>query len=158
MLRNCTFRNCRISQRQDRLQGNEKQNANPEFNFVKGLFAAVLVGITGSAMSLGMEQGRPVADYFEKSGADPLFTTIPVMLLLLSGTLVTTIIWCLYLGIRNRSLGDYSEVRYPRSTGRKLSFSPVQRDCYGSCNLFFTGWERAKWGHLHLLHGVSWWV
>ena len=48
---------------------NEKQNANPEFNFIKGLFAAVLVGITGSAMSLGMEQGRPVADYFEKSGS-----------------------------------------------------------------------------------------
>lgn len=85
----------------------DKQNANPEFNFVKGLFAAVLVGITGSAMSLGMEQGRPVAGYFEKAGVDPLFTTIPVMLVLLSGTLVTTIIWCLYLGIKNRSLNEY---------------------------------------------------
>lgn len=90
-----------------RISQNVNQNANPEFNFIKGLFAAVLVGITGSAMSLGMEQGRPVADYFEKSGVDPLFTTIPVMLVLLSGTLVTTIIWCLYLGIKNRSLNDY---------------------------------------------------
>ena len=58
-------------------------------------------------MSLGMEQGKPLADYFEKSGANPLFTNIPVMLVLLSGTLATTIIWCLYLGIRNRSLSDY---------------------------------------------------
>jgi L-rhamnose-H+ transport protein len=86
---------------------NVQQNANPEFNFVKGLFAAILVGITGSAMSLGMEQGKPVADYFEKSGVDPLFTTVPVMLILLSGTLVTTIIWCLYLGLKNRSLNNY---------------------------------------------------
>jgi len=90
-----------------RYEESENQKANPEFNFVKGLFAAILVGITGSAMSLGMEQGKALADFFEKSGADPLFTTIPVMLVLLSGTLVTTIIWCLYLGIRNRSLNDY---------------------------------------------------
>ena len=58
-------------------------------------------------MSLGFEQGIPVAEYAEKTGVDPLFTTMPVMLLLLSGTLVTTIIWCIYLGLRNRSLNDY---------------------------------------------------
>lgn len=85
----------------------DTQKVNSEFHFTKGLLAAVLVGITGSAMSLGMEQGRPLAGYFERAGVDPLFTTVPVMLVLLSGTLVTTIIWCLYLGIRNRSLGDY---------------------------------------------------
>jgi L-rhamnose-H+ transport protein len=90
-----------------RSDGDKNQKANPEFNFVKGLFAALLVGITGSAMSLGMEQGRPLAGYFENSGADPLFINIPVMMVLLSGTLVTTIIWCLYLGIRNRSLTNY---------------------------------------------------
>jgi L-rhamnose-H+ transport protein len=101
----------------------QKENANPEFNFVKGLFAAILVGITGSAMSLGMEQGRPVAEYFEKSGASPLFTTIPVMLLLLSGTLFTTIIWCLYLAIKNRSLGDYLKVATPVSLASNYLFS-----------------------------------
>ncbi|MBK8880914.1 MAG: hypothetical protein IPN67_00600 [Bacteroidales bacterium] len=103
--------------------GDNKQNANPEFNFVKGLFAAILVAITGSAMSLGMEQGIPVAGYFEKSGTDPLFTTIPVMLLLLSGTLVTTIIWCLFLGLRNRSLGDYFSGETPKALTGNYLFS-----------------------------------
>jgi L-rhamnose-H+ transport protein len=93
----------------------ERQKAGNEFDFVKGVFAAILVGVTGSAMSLGMEQGRPVADYFEKSGADALFTTIPIMLILLSGTLVTTIIWCLFLGIRNRSLTDYVKCETPKA-------------------------------------------
>jgi len=102
---------------------NVQQNANPEFNFVKGLFAAVLVGITGSAMSLGMEQGKPVADYFEKSGVDPLFTTVPVMLVLLSGTLVTTIIWCLYLGIKNRSLYDYLKCGTPKTLAGNYLFA-----------------------------------
>jgi L-rhamnose-H+ transport protein len=105
------------------ISGNEKQKVNPEFNFVKGVLAAVLVGITGSAMSLGMEQGRPVAEYFEKSGVNPLFTTIPVMLLLLSGTLVTTIIWCLYLGIRNRSLGDYLHCKIPKALAGNYIFA-----------------------------------
>jgi L-rhamnose-H+ transport protein len=85
-----------------------KQNSITEFNFLRGLFAAILVGITGSAMSLGLEQGLPVADWAEKAGVDPLFTTIPVMLLLLTGTFITTIIWCVYLGLKNKSLQNYT--------------------------------------------------
>ena len=49
---------------------------------MKGLFAALLVGIAGSAMSLGFEQGLPVDEYAEKAGVNPLFTTMPVMLLI----------------------------------------------------------------------------
>lgn len=85
----------------------EKQISITEFHFLKGLFAALLVGVTGSAMSMGFEQGQPVAEYAEKAGIDPKFTAMPVMLLLLSGTLITTILWCIYLGARNGSLKDY---------------------------------------------------
>jgi L-rhamnose-H+ transport protein len=94
--------------KKDNLPGRVNQaNGNDEFNFVKGILAAILVGITGSAMALGMEQGQPLADLFQKAGTNPLFTTVPVMLVLLSGTLVTTIIWCLYLGLKNGSLREY---------------------------------------------------
>jgi L-rhamnose-H+ transport protein len=93
----------------------EKQKSISEFNLFKGILAAILVGITGSAMSLGFEQGMPVAEYAEKTGIDPLFVTMPVMILLLSGTLVTTIVWCFWLGLRNRSLKDYSGIK-PSST------------------------------------------
>lgn len=91
----------------------ERQKSITEFHFLKGSLAALLVGITGSAMSLGFEQGLPVAEYAEKAGVDPLFATMPVMLLLLSGTLITTIIWCIYLGVRNRSLKDYAQNASP---------------------------------------------
>jgi len=94
----------------DKLISNtEKQKSITEFHFIKGLFAAILVGITGSAMSLGFEQGIPVAQLAEKVGVDPLFITMPVMLLLLSGTLLTTLFWCVYLGIKNHSLKDYTQ-------------------------------------------------
>jgi L-rhamnose-H+ transport protein len=89
----------------------EKQKTVTEFNLTKGIMAALLVGVTGSAMSLGFEQGIPVAEFAATSGIDPLFVTMPVMLLLLSGTMVTTIAYCVWLGIRNRSLGDYSALR-----------------------------------------------
>jgi L-rhamnose-H+ transport protein len=87
--------------------GSEKQRNISEFNFMKGSFAAILVGITGSAMSLGFEQGLPINEYAGKAGVNPLFTTLPVMLLLLSGTFVTTIIWCIHLGLRNNSLRNF---------------------------------------------------
>ena len=87
----------------------EKQKSTTEFHFLKGLVAALLVGITGSAMSLGFEQGRTVAELAENYGVDPLFTSMPVMLLMLSGTFLTTIGWCVFLGTRNKSFNDYTQ-------------------------------------------------
>jgi L-rhamnose-H+ transport protein len=89
------------------ISDSDKKKSIGEFSLVKGLFAAILVGITGSAMSLGFEQGIPVVRCAENAGINPLFSTMPVMLLILSGTMVTTIIWCLWLGFRNRSLKEY---------------------------------------------------
>ena len=85
----------------------DKKTTIAEFSFYKGVLAALLVGVTGSAMSLGFEKAIPMNEIAARNGIDPLFTSTPVMLILLSGTLVTTIIWCIYLGIRNKSLSDY---------------------------------------------------
>ena len=85
----------------------EKKKSITEFHYIKGIMSAILVGITGSAMSLGFEKAISINEIAEKNGIDPLFSSMPVMLLLLSGTLVTTIIYCIYLGVKNNSLGDY---------------------------------------------------
>jgi len=85
----------------------KKKETISEFNLIKGISAALLVGVTGSAMSLGFEQALPISEKAAQLGIDPLFTMMPVMIVLLSGTLVTTIIWCGYLGIKNRSLKEY---------------------------------------------------
>jgi L-rhamnose-H+ transport protein len=85
----------------------KKHESIKEFHLVKGLLASGLVGITGSAMSLGFEKGILISDMAAKQGVDPLFTIMPVMLVLLLGTFVTTILWCGFLGIRNKSLTDY---------------------------------------------------
>ena len=85
----------------------KKKESVSEFNYLKGVVAALLVGVTGSAMALGFEQGIPIAEIAGQQGINPLFVTMPVMFVLLSGTFVTTVVWCIYLGIRNKSLGNY---------------------------------------------------
>ncbi len=87
----------------------KKQESIGEFNLVKGAMAAILVGITGSAMSLGFEQGIPISDMAALKGVDPLFTMMPVLIVLFSGTFITTIFWCTYLGYKNNSLKDYGQ-------------------------------------------------
>jgi L-rhamnose-H+ transport protein len=84
-----------------------KKESIGEYNYFKGVVAALLVGITGSAMSLGFEKGIPIAETARQMGIDPLFITMPVMLVLLSGTFITTLAWCLYLGIKSGSISDY---------------------------------------------------
>lgn len=90
------------------LSKEQKQETVGEFDLTKGILAALLVGITGSAMSLGFEQGIPISDIAARKGVDPLYTMMPVLVVLFAGTFITTIIWCiLVLGLKNNSLPDY---------------------------------------------------
>ena len=103
------------------LSVSKKQETIREFDLIKGLLAALLVGITGSAMSLGFEKGVVISDAAVKQGIDPLFTILPVMVVMLSGTLVTTIFYCTYLGKKNNSLRNYANAE----TGKVLSFNYI---------------------------------
>ncbi|MCK9641516.1 MAG: hypothetical protein M0R39_16555, partial [Prolixibacteraceae bacterium] len=85
----------------------KKKESIGEFNLIKGAMAAVLVGFTGSAMSLGFEQGNSLSDIAAKQGIDPLFAMMPLFVVLFAGTFVSTFGWCFYLGTKNNSLKDY---------------------------------------------------
>jgi L-rhamnose-H+ transport protein len=84
-----------------------KKESVGEYNLMKGILAALLVGVTGSAMSLGFERGLPMTETASKAGIDVLFTMMPLLVVLFGGTFVTTIIWCIFLGVKNGSLKNY---------------------------------------------------
>lgn len=84
-----------------------KKESISEFNLVKGILAALLVGVAGSAMSLGFERGRPITELASEEGVNELFTMMPLLVILFAGTFVTTLIWCVFLGFRNGSLKNY---------------------------------------------------
>jgi L-rhamnose-H+ transport protein len=99
----------------------KKHESIKEFHLIKGLLASALVGITGSAMSLGFEEGVGISDMAVKQGIDPLFTILPVMVVLLLGTLVTTTLYCIYLGMKNKSLKNYAKAE----TGKVLIYNYI---------------------------------
>lgn len=84
-----------------------KQESIGEFSLVKGILAAVLVGVTGSAMSLGFERGLPITETAVNEGVDALFTMMPLLVVLFAGTFVTTIFWCGFRGFKNATLKNY---------------------------------------------------
>lgn len=85
----------------------KKLESVSEFNLSKGILAALLVGVAGSAMALAFEQGLPISGVAEQSGIDSLYSMMPVFLVILWGTFVPTVIWCFFLGFKNRSLKNY---------------------------------------------------
>lgn len=85
-----------------------KKESVSEFNLLKGILAAALVGVTGSAMSLGFERGLPITQTAANSGVDELFTMMPLVFVLFFGTFITTIFWCGFLGYKNASLKNYA--------------------------------------------------
>jgi L-rhamnose-H+ transport protein len=92
-------------------QAGDNSGVNKEFNLKKGLAAALFVGVTGSSAALGIEQGNPIAKICVENGVNPLFQDSVVFLVLYSGSFVTTLVWCLYLSIKNKTIKDFIKVR-----------------------------------------------
>ena len=86
----------------------EKGDAtNNDFNLKKGLAAALFVGVTGSATALGLEQGIPIAKTSIETGTNALFQDSLIFLVLYSGSFLTTLIWCLYLSFKNKTVKNF---------------------------------------------------
>jgi L-rhamnose-H+ transport protein len=123
----------------------KKQESIGEFNLVKGIFAALLVGVTGSAMALGFEQGLPISGFAEQSGIDPLFSMMPVYLVLLSGTFVSTLIWCFFLGFRNKSVKNYVRAKTGKTLVLNYGFALLAGLLWFSQFIFY-GMGKSKMG------------
>jgi len=123
----------------------KKQESVREFDLVKGISASILVGITGSAMALGFEQGMPIAALAEQNGIDPLFSMMPVYLTLLLGTLLSTLVWCFFLGLKNRSIKNYINVGNPRMLLLNYGFALLAGLLWFSQFIFY-GMGKSKMG------------
>jgi len=99
-------------------QASSKEGINREFNISKGLLAALFVGITGSSAALGIEQGKAIADTCLHFGVNPLFQDSVVFFVLYSGSFVTTLIWCIYLSIKNKTY-----INFARKSGNSLGIN-----------------------------------
>jgi L-rhamnose-H+ transport protein len=93
----------------DQFNSKKAKDENNEFDFKKGVIAAVLTGVLASAMSLGIEKGNGVSQLAIDLGTNPLFSGNPTMLIMLLGTFVTTLIWCMYLMLKNKTFVEFNK-------------------------------------------------
>jgi L-rhamnose-H+ transport protein len=92
-----------------------KKKTVAEFDFRKGIMAAIFSGLMSSAMSFGL-QGGPEIQKLALATAPQTsiaWAGIPVLVVVLFGGFLVNGGWCVVLNFKNRTLGDYVHTATP---------------------------------------------
>ncbi len=84
-----------------------KQISIKEFSLRKGIIVALISGVLSACFSYGISAGHPLAEATVAAGTDSLFQNNVTFMFVMWGGLTSNAIWCLVLGFRNHSFGDY---------------------------------------------------
>jgi L-rhamnose-H+ transport protein len=90
----------------------EKKENIEEFNLRKGIWVAIFAGIMSACFAFGIASGKPIADDAISLGTPVLFSNSPVFIIIMAGGFTTNFIWCILLGIKNRSIKNYFQFRH----------------------------------------------
>lgn len=95
--------------KEDELPEEEKKKTVAEFNFRKGMLAALFSGLMSSAMSFGLQGGNHIQEL--ALSLQPVtsrtWAGMPVLVAVLFGGFLVNGSWCLFLNLRNKTTGDY---------------------------------------------------
>ena len=80
-----------------------------EFNLMKGLLLSLLAGVLSAVYGFALEAGEPIAAIAEAHGAGYWRGNI-TYIFSNSGAFLTTAIYCIYLHIKHRTMGEYVEL------------------------------------------------
>jgi L-rhamnose-H+ transport protein len=101
--------------KESELPDEQKKAAVAEFNFKKGILVAIFSGLMSAAMSFGLQGGAEI----EKLAliTEPLtgnsWKGMPVLVVVLLGGFVVNSVWCLFLNLKNKTIGDYANSATP---------------------------------------------
>ncbi len=136
--------------------GTEK-GTNAEFNMSKGLVVAIISGVLSACFNFGLEAGSPMAivanDIYTSQNpgtGEFLFRNNVIYVVLLWGGLTTNLIWCVILNIRNKSAGDYTNIKTPLL--RNYLFAALAGTTW-FLQFFFYGMGESRLGN-----GASSWI
>jgi L-rhamnose-H+ transport protein len=124
----------------------EKNNSDSktEFSLAKGLPLCFLAGILSALYGFSLDQGQPMADIAAKYGAGNFQGNV-VYIFSNTGAFVTTLIYCLYLHIKEKSFGQYLN-----ASGHNLSLNYGMSLLTGILwysQFFFYGLGHVRMGH-----------
>jgi L-rhamnose-H+ transport protein len=89
----------------------QKKQSVGEFSFVKGLLVAIFSGIMSACFAYGLSSGKPISEvtrtHLVQSGRLELWQSLPVLIVITLGGLVTNVIWSLILIVKNRRAAEF---------------------------------------------------
>jgi L-rhamnose-H+ transport protein len=93
----------------------EKRKAVAEYNFNKGLLVAIFSGLMSAGMSFGLQGGATIEKLAQTTAPATSVTWkgIPVLVVVLLGGFTINGLWCLFLNLKNKTLGDYTRTGAP---------------------------------------------
>lgn len=91
------------SKEKDWESGQEKKN---NFSLAKGLPLCALAGVLSALYGFSLNQGQPIADVAARYGAGHYQGNV-IYIFSNSGAFFTTLLYCLYLHRKNKTLGEY---------------------------------------------------
>jgi L-rhamnose-H+ transport protein len=101
--------------KENELPEDKKRVAVAEFHFKKGLIVAIFSGIMSAGMSFGLGGGAAIeklALEIQPAGS-AAWKGIPVLVVVLMGGFTINFLWCLYLNLKNKTIGDYMKAEIP---------------------------------------------
>jgi L-rhamnose-H+ transport protein len=96
--------------KENELSDELKQASVKEFNLKLGVALGIFSGVMSACFAFGLEAGLPISTIAMGHGTGNVWQGLLVMALVLLGSYTTNAAWCLRLGLRNRTLGEYSQV------------------------------------------------
>lgn len=84
----------------------------------KGFLVATFSGVMSAGFAFGIQAGEPIAEKALAAGAPSIFKNSPIFVVVMAGGFAVNFLWCVYLGLRNRSVGDF----VGRRSGRPQSW------------------------------------
>lgn len=102
----------------------QKRATVREFNFKKGILVASFSGIMSACFAFGLSAGDPIGEISRAHGTSPIWSGLPVLIVVLLGGFTSNFIWCLILNIRNRSGYEYFGGTLRRAVHTKDSTVP----------------------------------
>ena len=85
----------------------QKKKTVKEFNFKKGIMVATFSGIMSACFAFGLSAGDEIGAISRAHGTTPIWSGLPVLIVVLAGGFTSNFIWCVILNIKNRSGYEY---------------------------------------------------
>ena len=92
----------------------QKKKAVAEY-VKKGVLAALFSGLMSSAMGFGLVGGPAIQKLAETTApvTSRTWSGMPVLVVVLLGGLTVNFFWCLFLNVKNNTIGDYAKAQTP---------------------------------------------